>query len=80
MAFARPKRTLFDMRETRSETRDDGRIALRRMVRVVRHRALRWFQPPIAVVVRDRLEATQSRLRLVSSATSAANHRRGPTA
>jgi len=28
--------------------------AVSRRLRILRHRTLRWFQPPISVVVRDR--------------------------
>ena len=33
--------------------------ALSRRLRILRHRTLRWFQPPISVVVRDRSGAVR---------------------
>ncbi len=40
------------MRELMSNVGEASTVA--RRLRVLRHRAMRWFQPPIRAVVRDR--------------------------
>jgi len=45
------------MRENESGKRDRDPTAFTRTIRVLRHRALRWFQRPIRDAVRDRLAA-----------------------
>jgi len=49
------------MRENESGKRDRDPTAFTRTIRVLRHRALRWFQRPIRDAVRDRFAATVHR-------------------